>query len=86
MACLTKKLRSNLPCSVWSKICNKDGITLFRFWSASCHYNLLIGESTAERIKKEIGIAYVPEDAKQNSIKIKGRDLVDGIPKEIATY
>ena len=47
------------------------------------HYNLLIGESTAERIKKEIGIAYVPEDAKQNSIKIKGRDLVDGIPKEI---
>ncbi|MCF8462989.1 MAG: rod shape-determining protein [Rickettsiaceae bacterium] len=48
------------------------------------HHNLLIGDSSAEKIKKEIGTAYVPED--QTTIKemeIKGRDLVYGIPKEM---
>ena len=47
------------------------------------HHNLLIGESTAERIKKEYGIAIVPEDGVGEQITIKGRDLVNGVPKEI---
>lgn len=46
------------------------------------YHNLLIGEATAERIKKEIGTACLP-DSTPRSIEIKGRDLVNGIPKEI---
>lgn len=47
------------------------------------HHNLLIGESTAERIKKDFGIAIVPSDGIGETIHIKGRDLVNGVPKEI---
>ena len=47
------------------------------------HHNLLIGESTAERIKKDYGIAMVPADGVGETIHIKGRDLVNGVPKEI---
>jgi rod shape-determining protein MreB and related proteins len=47
------------------------------------HHNLLIGEATAERIKKDYGIAMVPADGVGESIQIKGRDLVNGVPKEI---
>ena len=47
------------------------------------HHNLLIGEATAERIKKEYGIATVPADGIGETIHIKGRDLVNGVPKEI---
>ena len=43
------------------------------------NYNLLIGERTAEEIKIKIGSAY-PQD-EEESIEIKGRDLVAGIPK-----
>lgn len=47
-------------------------------------HNLLIGESTAERIKKNIGSAYLPEDSGEGDfITIKGRDLLVGIPKEM---
>jgi len=46
-------------------------------------HNLLIGESSAERIKKEVGTAMVPEDGAGESISIKGRDLMNGVPKEI---
>ncbi len=42
-------------------------------------YNLLIGERTAEVIKTTIGTAYPQEEPE--SIEIKGRDLVTGIPK-----
>jgi rod shape-determining protein MreB len=42
-------------------------------------YNLLIGERTAEQIKIEIGSAF-PLETKQ-SVEIKGRDLVAGIPR-----
>jgi rod shape-determining protein MreB and related proteins len=45
-------------------------------------YNLLIGESSAERIKKEIGSAS-PKPSVEKEMKIKGRDLVNGIPKEV---
>lgn len=44
-------------------------------------YNLLIGERTAEQIKMEIGSAFPLE--KQLKMEIKGRDLVEGIPKTI---
>ncbi len=47
------------------------------------HHNLLIGEATAERIKKDYGIATVPADGIGETIHIKGRDLVNGVPKEI---
>ncbi len=45
--------------------------------------NLLIGESTAERIKTEIGTARMPKDGKGRSMTIRGRDLLNGVPKEI---
>jgi rod shape-determining protein MreB and related proteins len=47
------------------------------------HHNLLIGEATAERIKKDYGCATVPADGIGETIHIKGRDLVNGVPKEI---
>ena len=47
------------------------------------HHNLLIGEATAERIKNRYGIATMPEDGTGEVITIKGRDLVNGVPKEI---
>ena len=42
-------------------------------------YNLLIGITTAELIKTSIGTAYPSEQAE--TIDVKGRDLVTGIPK-----
>ena len=47
------------------------------------NHNLLIGEMTAERIKKQIGTARQPADGVGAMIAIKGRDLVNGVPKEI---
>ncbi|QQN74054.1 rod shape-determining protein [Croceicoccus sp. YJ47] len=47
------------------------------------HHNLLIGESTAERIKKSYATAIIPEDGEGAKIHIRGRDLVNGVPKEI---
>lgn len=47
------------------------------------HHNLLVGESTAERIKKTIGSAVKPEKGNGKIMGIKGRDLLNGIPKEI---
>lgn len=45
--------------------------------------NLLIGEATAEAIKKEIGCAIAPKDkTNEKSIKVKGRDLISGVPRE----
>ncbi len=44
-------------------------------------YNMLIGERTAERIKISIGAIY--EHRHPKTIKVKGRDLRDGLPKEV---
>ncbi len=44
--------------------------------------NLHIGDSTAERIKKEIGSAILDELDQESMISIKGRDAVTGIPRE----
>ncbi|MEZ5667131.1 MAG: rod shape-determining protein [Alphaproteobacteria bacterium] len=46
-------------------------------------HNLLIGEGTAERIKKQIGSACPPEDGEGAVMEIKGRDLMNGVPKEL---
>ena len=46
-------------------------------------YNLLIGERTAEQIKIDIGSAYPTEDNAGASVEIKGRNLVDGLPKNV---
>jgi len=43
------------------------------------NFNLLIGERTAEDIKIKIGSAFELE--KEESMEIKGRDLVNGVPK-----
>lgn len=44
-------------------------------------YNLLIGERTAENIKIKIGSAYPVDDSE--SISIKGRNLLNGLPENI---
>ena len=44
-------------------------------------YNILIGERTAEEVKISIGSAYPQE--KNSSAKIRGRDLITGLPKEV---
>jgi rod shape-determining protein MreB len=46
------------------------------------HYNLLIGERRAEEIKIKLGSAY-PMGGERLSMEVKGRDLIDGIPKTI---
>ena len=47
------------------------------------NHNLLIGESSAERMKKEIGSACPPEDGEGRTTAIKGRDLMNGVPMEL---
>ena len=47
------------------------------------NHNLLIGETTAERIKKDIGTARIPADGEGLSIEVKGRDLMQGVPREV---
>lgn len=57
------------------------------------HYNLLIGERTAEDIKINLGTAYKFEEEEEDrnytdleyekSMKVKGRDLDTGLPKDI---
>src|SRR5437867_5132637 len=44
-------------------------------------YNLLIGETTAEKVKIQIGSAYALE--KPLTMEIKGRNLIEGVPKTI---
>jgi rod shape-determining protein MreB len=44
-------------------------------------YNLLIGERTAEMIKIEIGT--ITLDSQAETLEVKGRDLVTGVPKTI---
>jgi rod shape-determining protein MreB and related proteins len=46
------------------------------------HHNLLIGERTAEKIKIEAGAALFELDNPPSDIKVIGRDLMTGLPKE----
>lgn len=45
--------------------------------------NLLIGEASSEKLKKELGSATMTESGPGRSLAIKGRDLMNGVPKEI---
>jgi len=45
-------------------------------------YNLLVGESTAERIKMVVGTAYPTDEPL--TMEVRGRDLVAGVPKTIS--
>lgn len=49
-------------------------------------YNLLIGERTAEDIKIKIGSAYPTEEMENVTMEIKGRNLVDGLPKNVTIH
>ncbi|HEX2482678.1 MAG TPA: rod shape-determining protein [Methylomirabilota bacterium] len=46
------------------------------------NYNLLVGERRAEEIKIRLGSAY-PMSGERRTMEVKGRDLIDGIPKTI---
>jgi rod shape-determining protein MreB len=48
------------------------------------HHNLLIGESSAERIKTEIGAATLPDGNDEGPLcQVRGRDLMNGVPREV---
>ncbi len=47
-------------------------------------YKLLIGERTAEKVKMTIGCAMLEGDYSKESVDVKGRDLVSGVPKTIS--
>jgi rod shape-determining protein MreB len=48
------------------------------------HFNLLIGEGSAERIKIDVGAARPPENGEDGPLReVKGRDLINGVPREI---
>ena len=47
-------------------------------------YKLLIGERTAEDIKIQVGTVF--EDSRHESIDIRGRDMVSGLPQTITVY
>ena len=46
-------------------------------------HNLQIGEATAERIKKEVGVARVPADGRGMTVIVKGLHVEKGVPREI---
>jgi len=47
------------------------------------NHNLLVGESSAARAKEEIGSACPPEIGDGGTMEIRGRDLMNGVPKEL---
>ena len=46
------------------------------------NYGMLIGEVTAEAIKKEIGSAYPGSEVRE--MEVKGRNLAEGVPRSFA--
>jgi rod shape-determining protein MreB len=46
-------------------------------------FNLLIGESSAERIKMDIGAAWMETPGDGPTRTVKGRDLINGVPREV---
>ena len=45
--------------------------------------NLLIGDRTAEEVKMKVGAAILPEGEQDEEIEVRGRDLINGLPKTI---
>lgn len=46
-------------------------------------YNLMIGERTAEEIKKHVGSAYITEQNRYLAMEVKGRHLISGLPRTV---
>ena len=46
-------------------------------------HNLLIGDRTAEEIKRTIGGAMMTEEDEGKTMEVRGRDLIDGMPKSV---
>jgi rod shape-determining protein MreB len=46
-------------------------------------HNLQIGEATAERVKKQIGVARIPVDGRGSTMVVKGLHVEKGVPREI---
>jgi len=46
-------------------------------------YKLLIGERTAEKVKMQIGAALIDANSSKDSMEVKGRDMVSGVPKTV---
>ncbi len=46
-------------------------------------HNLLIGDRTAESIKREVGAAKIISDDDRRVVEVRGRDLIDGMPKSV---
>ncbi len=46
-------------------------------------FNLLVGETTSERIKIDLGNAIVSKTAEVKKIEIRGRDTITGLPRSI---
>jgi rod shape-determining protein MreB len=46
------------------------------------NYGILIGEATAERIKKEIGSAFPGDEVRE--VSVKGRNLSEGVPRSFS--
>ncbi|MCF6515790.1 MreB/Mrl family cell shape determining protein [Lactobacillus sp. S2-2] len=57
---------------------NEDIVTYIRQ-----NYNLLIGEPTAEKLKKNIGSASEVKASETETEMVRGRDLLTGLPKSI---
>lgn len=47
------------------------------------NHNVLVGEGSSERIKKEIGSACPPTNGEGRVLEVKGRDLMNGVPKQL---
>jgi rod shape-determining protein MreB and related proteins len=47
------------------------------------NHNLLIGEATAERVKKQLGSALAPRDGVGGAAIVKGRNITRGVPSEV---
>jgi len=47
------------------------------------NHNLRVGLDSAEKIKKAIGSACAPEDGEGRTMEIRGRDMINGVPKEL---
>src|SRR3989338_7059717 len=47
------------------------------------NHNLLVGEGSAERVKEEMGWGCAREEGEGRTMEIKGRDLMNGVPKEL---
>ncbi len=46
-------------------------------------YNLMIGEATAERVKISIGSASAPVGREERKAAVRGRDMMNGVPREV---